>query len=158
MKIAITGHRPNKLGNDYNLTSPLLKKIESKLQSIIDDKKPTLLITGMALGIDTLWAKLAIKNNIPFIAAIPCEGHESRWPDSSKKIYYEILTNPLCTIHYVSEEAYTNCCMQKRNEYMVDECDLLIAVWDGTAGGTYNCVKYAKEQKREIIRIKPNEI
>lgn len=158
MKIAITGHRPNKLGNDYNFTGPLMKKITVKLQSIIEDKKPNLIITGMALGIDTLWANLAIKNNIPFIAAIPCEGHESRWPDSSKKIYYEILIHPLCTIHYVSEDTYTAWCMQKRNEYMVDECDLLVAVWDGTPGGTYNCVKYAKEQKKEIIRINPNEI
>lgn len=28
MKIAITGHRPNKLNNDYDLTSPLIRRIK----------------------------------------------------------------------------------------------------------------------------------
>lgn len=26
---------------------------------------------------------------------------------------------------------------------MVDHCNHLIAIWDGTPGGTFNCLKYA---------------
>ena len=58
----------------------------------------------------------------------------------------------------VSDEEYKPYLMQKRNEYMVDETDKLVAVWDGTAGGTGNCVNYARKVGKEIIRIFPNEI
>jgi uncharacterized phage-like protein YoqJ len=48
--------------------------------------------------------------------------------------------------------------MQKRNEYMVDNSDIVIAVWDGSKGGTYNCVKYAEKLGKKIIVINPKEI
>jgi len=35
MKIAITGHRPNKLGNDYDLTSPLIEKIDIAICNVL---------------------------------------------------------------------------------------------------------------------------
>jgi hypothetical protein len=41
--------------------------------------------------------------------------------------------------------------------YVVDRCDLLIAVWDGEPssghGGTAEIVQYAKEQGRPIVRV-----
>lgn len=158
MKIAITGHRPNKLGNDYNLSSPLILHIKEKLQEVIDKENPEKLISGMALGIDTLWAKLAHENGIQLIAAIPCKNQDKMWVSQSKELYHNLLNHPLTTIVYVSEENYTLSCMQDRNVWMVDECDLLVAVWDGTSGGTCNCVEYAKNQRKEIIIINPKEI
>jgi len=163
MKIAITGHRPNKLGNDYDLTSPLMLKIKSRIHKVIDhhimnllpSDEDVTLITGMALGIDTLFAKIAIESKLPFIAAIPCIGQEKMWPDKSKDVYRSILANPFCKRHLVSETGYDNSVMQKRNIWMVDNCDLLIAVWDGTSGGTANCVKYAESIGKEITRINP---
>ena len=169
MKIAITGHRPNKLGNDYDLVSPMIQKIQNAILSALISncemdltgdgelvKFPNLtLITGMALGIDTLFAKIAIANNIPFIAAIPCKKQWARWPKKSQMTWFEIVQHPLCTKHYVSRELYSSKCMDKRNEWMVDNCDLLIAVWDETPGGTYNCIKYAIEKDKRIIFINP---
>ena len=48
--------------------------------------------------------------------------------------------------------------MQERNEWMVNNCDVLIAVWDGTSGGTANCVKYAESLQLDIRRINPKEL
>ena len=45
--------------------------------------------------------------------------------------------------------------MQKRNEYMVDLADVVIAVWDGSNSGTGNCIKYAQKCGKEIIQITP---
>lgn len=180
MKIAITGHRPNKLNNDYDLVSPMILKIKqyivdyikggiihNELHGIALDLK---LITGMALGIDTLFAKIAIEMNIPFIAAIPFKGQEGMWPPKSQAIYYNILAHAtsirICDISVdispnqitsYSNTPFTSDKMQIRNEWMVDNCDLLIAVWDKSSGGTANCVKYAQSVKREIIFINPND-
>lgn len=155
MRIAITGHRPNKLGNDYNLTGPLIRSIRVELQIIIDKYKPTHIISGMALGIDTLWAQMALENNIPLIAAVPCLDQEKQWTPSSQWIYRAIINDPLTSIKWVSKGGYTYDCMHNRNIWMVDNCDLLVAVWDGTTGGTYNCIKYAESIDCEIIRINP---
>lgn len=162
MKIAITGHRPNKLGNDYTGTSPLLTALRAKIIEAImlNCNKPDelTLITGMALGIDQLFAEIAISMQFPFIAAIPCWNQDKMWTIQSKEQYGNILANKLCTIYLVLAEEYTAKCMQIRNQWMVDNCDLLIAVWDGTNGGTANCIRYATSKNKEIIRINPKEI
>lgn len=162
MRIAITGHRPNKLGNDYSLNSPLIKNIKKELQKLIDHYKeisttPLILISGMALGIDTLWALLAIENNLKLIAAIPCIGQQDMWPMTSQNRYNTILSQPNVERHYVTQQPYSMGCMQKRNMWMVNECDVLIAVFDGTTGGTYNCVHYAMSQSKTIITINPRD-
>lgn len=170
MKIAITGHRPNKLGNDYDLSSILMQRINMAILSTLineceldlsgegeEVKFPNLtLITGMALGIDTLFANIAIANKIPFIAAIPFHGQQLVWPQKSIQIYADIIANPLCTVKVISPGGYSAKKMQIRNEWMVDNCDLLIAVWDESPGGTANCVKYAKSKNKKIIYINPN--
>ena len=160
IKIAITGHRPSKLNNEYNLDGPISEYIRSKIIIILDKIEENrceidYLISGMALGVDTLFALLAFRRGIKLIAAIPFEGQEKVWPQSSKSNYSLILNNPLTTKKFISEPGYATWKMQKRNEWMVDNCDLLIAVWDGSEGGTANCVKYAKKVKKPILHINP---
>ena len=47
--------------------------------------------------------------------------------------------------------------MQKRNEWMVDNCDAVIAVWDGAPGGTANTVDYARKLGKSVLVIDPVE-
>jgi uncharacterized phage-like protein YoqJ len=148
--VAITGHRPDKLGNDYTLTTPKVKEIERMLTNEVRAIKkgyPNLkLMTGMALGIDTLFARIAIAENVPFIAAIPCINQSSRWLEHSRIEYERILAHPLCTTMMVSMKPYDRWCMDKRNKWMVDNANLLLAVHNGSSGGTANCMKYAKSK------------
>lgn len=78
MVIAVTGHRPNKLGNEYSMNGPISTKIYNRLCEIVDEYKPDRMISGMAIGVDMIWANVAIRKNIPFIAAIPFIGQESK--------------------------------------------------------------------------------
>lgn len=158
MKIAITGHRPGKSGIDYDLTGPTCLKVKSKIIEIINKEKPDKLISGMALGVDTLFALIALELKIPLIAAIPCINQDKFWTPKSKELYNYILSQPLVEKELISVGIYTPDKMQKRNIWMVDNCDRLIAVWDGTYGGTCNCVQYANKVKKEIIRINPLEL
>ena len=48
--------------------------------------------------------------------------------------------------------------MQKRNEYMVNSCSELIAIFDNSPGGTANCIKYATEKGVKIVQINPKEL
>lgn len=91
MKIAVTGHRPPKIGNEWDGIGYYSDRIRGFLQGVIDTCLPNepdlTLISGMALGVDMIWAELAISNNLPLIAAVPCFGQESKWPKSSVDRY-----------------------------------------------------------------------
>ena len=42
--------------------------------------------------------------------------------------------------------------MQKRNEYMVDKSDLVIAFWNGEeSGGTWNTINYAERKGKQLV-------
>ena len=158
MIIALTGHRPSKLGNEYNLQGPVSDALRRTLYDLLTQYEPEKCISGMALGADMIFAQVTLSLAIPLIAAIPCVGQESVWPDSSKKMYNEILDNPLTEKHIVCEGGYEMWKLQKRNEFMVNECNLLFAIWDGSAGGTSNCMKYAEKVGRNYHIINPKEL
>jgi uncharacterized phage-like protein YoqJ len=155
--VSVTGHRPDKLGNEYDMKGPMSRKIYDRLCHTVEILKPTRMISGMALGVDMIFANLAINKGIPFTAAIPFHGQEKTWPEQSQKLYRTILKYAFEVV-IVSEGGYSASKMQKRNKWMIDKSGILIAVWDGTPGGTSNAYHYAKDQVKEIIRIDPREL
>jgi uncharacterized phage-like protein YoqJ len=158
MKIAVTGHRPNKLWG-YKLEQPAYRELYRRLQQVVLEHNGTHLISGMALGVDTVFALLAL--NMPGVTlecAIPCSNQTARWLNKTDVERYNAILSRADVVTYVSREPYTAGCMQARNEYMVNTCDLLIAVWDGSRGGTANCVNYAKTVSKPIVVINPREI
>lgn len=153
MIVAFTGHRPAKLGG-YKIPNPIYKFVYKQIEATLLSLKPDKVISGMALGVDQWAAVIAYRNSIPFLAAIPFEGQESAWPAESQRAF-NLLRNAASEEVIVSPGGYAAYKMQVRNEWMVDHCDKLIAIWDGTPGGTGNCVNYAKSQNKEIIYINP---
>jgi len=164
--IAFTGHRPNKLGG-YDDNSPkriaLRQEIQETLQRAVvkyGNTHEIIVISGGALGVDQDAARVAYQMNIPFIVAQPCKNHESKWPKESQ-IKYKKMIELAHEVVLVSDGTYPELgakCMQDRNIWMVDHCDALIAVWDGTSGGTANCVGYAKRVGKPIVYIDPTHI
>ncbi len=152
----MTGHRPPKIGG-YDPSNPLRQAIIAELKWSLSRLKPTRVITGMALGVDQDMARLCVEHGIPFIAAIPCAGQEKTWPEHSKK-EYQVLLGLAHRIVEISALEYHPSLMQRRNEWMVNNCNVLVAVWDGTPGGTANCYQYAMKAGREIHRIDPRDL
>jgi uncharacterized phage-like protein YoqJ len=153
MIIAFTGHRPDKLGG-YKLPNPTYIKVCREIDSLLRELRPDNIITGMALGIDQWAASVAHKLGIPFVAAIPFEGQEKAWPLKSQRTY-RLLRRLAVEEVIVCEGEYAPAKMRLRNRWMVDNCDALIAVWNGSSGGTGNCVQYANSVNKKIYRIDP---
>jgi ribA/ribD-fused uncharacterized protein len=149
-----------KTGNpDWDGTSDFVRLIRATVAAHLRRLNPEEFITGMALGVDQWTACDAWRLGVPVIlAAIPCLHHESRWPEPSRIKYHKILALPRVVSHVVSERPYFTGCMQARNEFMVDRAQVLIAVWNGTSGGTANCVEYARKQGREVIIVNPSTL
>jgi uncharacterized phage-like protein YoqJ len=156
MIVAFTGHRPDKLGG-YTLPNPIYIKVCREIDKALEELKPEKVISGMALGIDQWAAAIAYKKGIPFLAAIPFEGQEGKWPAESQRTF-RLLRRLASEEIIVCPGGYAASKMQVRNQWMVDQCDRLIAVWDGSTGGTGNCVEYAKSINREIYHIDPSKL
>lgn len=151
--VAFTGHRPNKIGG-YQLPNPTYIHICQQIDKVLRELKPDKVISGGALGIDQWSAMIAHKFGIPYLLAIPFEGQESRRPEDSQKTF-RLIRKLASEEVIVSPGGYSAQKMQIRNQWMTDHCDKLIAVYDGTPGGTGNCVQYAKSIGKEIILIDP---
>jgi uncharacterized phage-like protein YoqJ len=155
MIAAATGHRPDKVGG-YDYYSPQRVWIREQLKRALIDLKADKTISGMALGIDQDFAQVSIELAIPFIAALPFIGQEEQWPKSSQD-YYWWLMERADEVKVVSLGGYAAYKMQVRNKWMVDNGNVLIAVWDGSDGGTGNCMKYAKDVNAFVHQIDPRD-
>jgi uncharacterized phage-like protein YoqJ len=153
--VAVTGHRPPKIGG-WNPENPLRRWVRAQIEEVLLDLKPERAITGMALGVDQEFADVCIDLNIPYVAAVPFEGQEQVWPDKAQRLYHQLL-GQADEIVYVSSPGYAGWKMKARNRWMVDHCNRLLAVFDGTLGGTASTVLYAEQIGRSISRINPKD-
>ena len=184
LRISFTGHRPNKLGGYQwrnKIQKEVRKEIEKNILDIIErtEEKEIVFYSGGAIGVDqiafevvdglkeVIWfinEDITIKNNI----AIPFKDQDRLWRINDKE-RYKSQKNRADNVIYVDTEKgyevsgteegkYDVRKMQKRNEYMVDNSDILIAVFDGSKSGTKNCIDDAKKHNKEIIIIDLNKI
>lgn len=167
MVICATGHRSDKLGcgkgDDWSSKSPKLQpvrqKIEAKLRNILDfqilaGETKFELISGMALGVDQLFFSVGNQLRkeyaeqgvaIVLTTAVPCIEQDGIWKDDCKISYAAMLKAADKKVR-ISNKKYQDDkgCMQRRNRFMVDNADMVLAYHDGSEGGTKNCVDYAK--------------
>lgn len=139
--VAGTGHRPEKLGGyGWNVYSKLFSFAKGVLFNLGDIQ----LITGMAMGWDMALADAAIVLKIPFIAAVPFDGQEAKWSPLFQTHYRRLLKHAT-RVEVVCEGSYSAWKLQERNEWMIDNCTQALALWNGSKGGTFNCIEYAKK-------------
>ena len=87
-------------------------------------KEVSLIITGGAGGIDALAEEIADKRRIS-----------------------KLILRP-------KYDLYGRSAPLKRNEMMVEICDLALIIWDGHSKGTEYTIKYAEKIGKKIILIK----
>ena len=154
MILGVTGHRPERVGG-YLIPNPIYDYVISEMKSYILAIKPEKIITGMALGVDTWAASVAIELGIPFIAAVPFLGQADRWQASERHKYVALLSKAVEVV-MVSEDGYAEEKLQTRNEWIVDHSDEMLVVYDGKpGGGTKRCAKYAAKKGVLIKFIVP---
>lgn len=154
MIIAVTGHRPEKLGG-YS-EEAFIKLVDFAKQEL-SKLNPEKIISGMAIGWDTAVAIAALELKIPLLAAVPFSGQEKIWPQENKDIYNDILKHNLVDTFIVNPGGFQAWKMQARNQWMVDNCDILMALYNFNifTGGTKNCIDYAINQNKKIINLWP---
>lgn len=157
-----TGHRPQSIPYLWNETSTQSLKLKENLKrsiiELIENHGVSHFISGMAIGVDMIAAEivLEIKKKYPEITlecALPCETQANNWTENYRDRYFSIIE--MSDKETLLQTHYSRDCMHKRNRYMVDNSDYVIAVWNGLPSGTGKTVLYAKENNKQIIQIKP---
>lgn len=109
MKVAVVGSRTF---NDYN-----------KLKTTLDSIGISIIISGGAVGADSLAERYASDMNIP-----------------------TIIFKPDWKTHGRSAGII-------RNKDIVDSCDILVAFWDGESRGTLNSIERANASGKRVIVV-----
>ncbi len=160
-----TGHRPQNLPFGFNEGDSrciaLKKRLKEEIEKQITENGVTHFISGMALGVDTYVAEIVLDlkrtyQGITLEVAIPCEDQPNKWKERDRDRYYSLVEQ--CDKETMVSKRYTSDCMHKRNHYMVDASDIIIAVWDGSSSGTGKTVEYAKSSGKTVVVIDPTEL
>lgn len=152
--LAGTGHRPQRLGGFNQSTYDRLDGLA--LDYLSKHTEVSKVISGMALGWDFSLARMALELCIPLVAAVPFEGQELTWELNQQKEYRRLL-KLADEVVIVSSGGYMPQKLHLRNFWMVDNCDQLLALWNGVPkGGTAKTVAYAHLKRKPVIQLWSN--
>lgn len=149
MILAGTGHRPDQL--IYGYANEGVEYLAFIADIKLKELKPDQVITGLAIGWDLALAVAAIRLKIPLIGAMPFKGQESRWPEASQRLYNRVISR--CErVEIICEGGFENWKFLRRDEWMVDNADKVLALYNGCAtGGTKHTVDYACKVGKPVI-------
>lgn len=120
----------------------------------------TAFITGMACGVDTWAAEELLKikaehSEIKLICAVPFKGAEKNRTPEQQESFLQILSKADDVVYICKK--YRRWCFFARDEWMVDRASRVIAVFNGTHGGTEHTLNCAREKNRFIDMIDDTE-
>lgn len=167
LSCAITGHRSQRFRFKNNEKAPLCINIKAALTEQIKrhyDQGVRTFYTGGAVGVDT-WAAeiiLGLKRQkeyteIELFVAIPFPGQSDKFSEGQRNRYNKILS--LCNHKRVINHHYSAIAFKRRNYFMVDQSQYLIAVYDqdrSVRSGTGQTVNYATKKGLHQTFIHPD--
>ncbi len=153
MVLAFSGHRPEKLpwSEEADERCIALKAQLRRSVRALAQKGYDTFLCGMARGCDFYFAEAVLAEELRLEAWLPCPSQPDRWTASDRERYNGLLLR--CAAVYMVEPHYSRGCMLRRNQRMVDACDALLTVYDGSGGGTGAAIDYAGRQGKEIISL-----
>jgi uncharacterized phage-like protein YoqJ len=151
MIVAVTGHRPQRLGQYRE------GRLEDLAVAALKKYKPALVITGMAPGWDQAVAEAAVRVEIPFLAAVPFPGQEEGWSRYQYDQYHRLLSEAL-RVEVIGRPTDKTAAYKARNRHMVDlldkDHDMLLALFDGKRyGGSWYTVWYAQGKGVGVVNL-----
>lgn len=151
-RCCFTGHRPEKLKRSV---SEILRDLAEAIDAAISDGY-TEFVTGMSRGVDMWAAEIVLERKqknpeIKLLCIIPFMDFEKRWSKDWQREYLKIRDNA-DAVQYLYN-SYAHKAYEARNQMMIDMSSRVIAVFNGTSGGTKSTLEYAGSQCTDIRLI-----
>lgn len=154
MIVAGTGHRPDKLriAGRSAYHPAVHARLVDLARAALRHHAPCTVISGMAQGWDTALAEAALELGIRLEAYVPFDGQDARWPAPARRRHAWLLGRAARVVT-VSDGGYDLAAMRLRNVAMVEACGLVLALWNGRAGGTAHAVAHARSVGRPVRNL-----
>lgn len=148
--ISFTGHR------EFSHSPDIIEQLVEDIVLTYIERGYDTFLCGMAVGFDLLAGKVVLKlkeqfNDIKLVLCIPCDNQDNRYSFNDKKLY-RFLLQKADDARYVSRE-YSVGCMLKRDRFMVDNSNLVIAYQVSYTGGTAYTTSYARQCCKKVVNI-----
>jgi len=164
---AITGHRPTRFKFKYKENYAGCKRLKKRLHdqfTLLYEQGVRRFLVGGSLGVD-MWSgeilldlqKQPEYSDIELVIVLPYPGHDARWDERSKQRMAFLLKH--CAEHQTIGTDASPESFDKRNRYLVDHADYLVAVYDNdrtVRSRTGHTVRYAEERGKQITLIHPD--
>jgi hypothetical protein len=133
--------------------------VERQLDGLlIELPGPIVGITCLAVGADSLFAKLSLRHKGSIEVVLPFPGYELKLNDPERQAFEHLLETASRVVvlerKLTDDESYL-----AAGKRVVDLAEVTIAVWDGKPakglGGTADIVAYALEQRKQVIHLDP---
>lgn len=125
------------------------------------DGRPVVGLSSLAVGADQLFAAEILRTGHTLKAILPSRRYERTFDDAGLESFEALVgkARQVVTLGYAEpcEDAYL-----AAGKRVVDDCDLLVAFWDGQPangkGGTADAVAYAHETGKPVTVIWPEGV
>lgn len=146
----VTGHRDIPAEE----TAHVKELFAEKLKKAVNDGF-TIFLSGFADGVDQYFAEtiLELQNKNPDLKLIAVLPYRKRKDSLCQREHTNALLDACAEVIIIQEEYRPNV-YSKRNRYMVEHADRVIAVYDGREkGGTVKTIRYAHQFRKELREI-----
>ena len=160
-RCAFTGYRPQKMPFGFNESDPrcidFKRRVKDTIQALYDMGYRHF-ISGGALGMDMFAAEAVLELRAQHPDMIlemvsPFDDQAARWSPELRARHDWLFAQ--ADITTATGHAYTRSAMFRRNHYLVDNADLLLAAYDGQPGGTAMTCELARRYDVPVMKIKP---
>ena len=146
----VTGHRDIPAEE----MAPVKEALRREIKKAVNDGF-TVFLSGFADGVDQYFAEmiLELQNKNPDLKLIAVLPYWKRMDSLCQKEHTNALLDACAEVIIIQEEYRPNV-YSKRNRYMVEHADRVIAVYDGREkGGTVKTIRYAHQFRKELREI-----
>lgn len=152
---ALTGNRPRVLIVGTRDMSPYGKEMTRRIVGALS-KNParSVIVSGLALGVDTVAHHAALDNGMPTAAVIPT-GLDTVYPYANRELAKRITQTPGCCLvtQFPDGTAPMAVNFLSRNAVMATMADLVIVVESKVKGGAIVTAKYAYDQGVPVLAV-----
>ena len=159
--LGVTGHRYIDHTDRYaEKIDAIIEKISALILPHTKTPVSLCILSPLAEGADRLVAKQILsREDSQLEVVLPLEKEayleDFKSPDSREE--FERLLSKAVRVHKIPHQKNREEAYARAGEYVVDNCDILIALWDGKKssgrGGTAEIVQYARANQRPLYWI-----
>jgi len=156
LRIGVTGHRVLEEGVERWVAREL-DELFSYLAGLPSGGGSLRAVSSLAAGADQLFAAAALRHGIPLDVVLPFARFADDFPGGTERDAYQRLLSAAASTTCLPWDERSNGAYLAGGLWLVDHCDLLIAVWNGQkaagVGGTGDVVDYCCDADKPCVHM-----